>query len=909
MFRLTLAAVLASLFSFAAVAAELPTIRGIPVESVTVYSYLLPTTAAINDFSKAIPSCANMSFYWEQGDSAQVSVYNADSNDDTVGEIEANTPALAVLSTTTKSGPYTPTKAYVRFVVDTVNGTTPSRLRVVCDASLAAGGGVLGEGPRATMTATTATPGDLWLMDDAATNSCGVGGGANDVLCMYTDAGSWANAGAAVSGLANPLGADLSTAGFNIISGTNEDIDLVPNGSGNVDIDGADLDMSAAADFSSGNIINLGQIGSRIYYASTEGEIEAALTACSAAGIGSSDTPKGCTIYLESGIISTSDGITVSGNVAGTDGKMAIRIIGPGGSGEINGSHLGEAGTTIRWSGGGAGSVFSVGTCFRCEFAGFDVDGSGLANGFEFTNNAGGPAKVDMHHMGIFDTTTAVLGNTSGQFDESTFHHMSISSSNTAFHFRHSQNLGMVIGPATIITSMNGSGPFINLANGELTMSESYIGIVSDNDTAISFPSTATKLVLRDNVFEMPDYTGTVVVDADSSPTNGENHIFIMDGNRFVWNESGNVALDLAFRGTAWITNNFTSQSSGPSDLTPPTMLLDRDTGFAGNMTDVFYSNNKVQQSLTVVDEVPIPWVPTVGSGVRMSFPAFATDTEPDACLEGQLWVDTNAATGGQLHACDAGAWVTQGGTVTAVGECLSGACFDGLGDESYLLGATDFSFWLDADNGTDGEDYTGVFRIYQHDETEIFRVSEEAGASPVRTNSITQISGNLLMGTSTTGASDAGKLRFPAQAQIGWEAAPEGTDVLMGPDVNEAIQITGATGLDIGSGYIRGGVSVESTSGTPHSLTAAEGQWLFVTGAHEVDLPAVATSGQSACFFATTAAAITIDPNASEVIVLGGTAKTGGDPLVSTAAAGSFICLLSNGTYWYTLGANGSWS
>jgi hypothetical protein len=115
---------------------------------------------------------------------------------------------------------------------------------------------------------------------------------------------------------------------------------------------------------------------------------------------------------------------------------------------------------------------------------------------------------------------------------------------------------------------------------------------------------------------------------------------------------------------------------------------------------------------------------------------------------------------------------------------------------------------------------------------------------------------------------------------------------------------------MDLSTGTLRGGVSVETTgiAGTD----TAEGQWVFVTPDTTPitrTLPAVATSGQSICYYTTTAAVLTIDPASSEVIVLDGAAQTGGVTLVSSAVVGELVCLLSNGTNWYVLGKVGVWA
>lgn len=106
-------------------------VQGSQQEGVMIYSIPIPRTAAVNDISAAIPACQNMTVWWEQGNSGAATLYPADSDDDSVAEVEANT-AITSFSTNTKYGPFTPTKAFVRFVVDTVNATVPSTAKVLC---------------------------------------------------------------------------------------------------------------------------------------------------------------------------------------------------------------------------------------------------------------------------------------------------------------------------------------------------------------------------------------------------------------------------------------------------------------------------------------------------------------------------------------------------------------------------------------------------------------------------------------------------------------------------------------------------------------------------------------------------------------------------------------------------------
>ena len=132
--------------------------------------------------------------------------------------------------------------------------------------------------------------------------------------------------------------------------------------------------------------------------------------------------------------------------------------------------------------------------------------------------------------------------------------------------------------------------------------------------------------------------------------------------------------------------------------------------------------------------------------------------------------------------------------------------------------------------------------------------------------------------------------------------------------DWNEAINppsIT-STGAIATTGILTGAVGVISkganyTLGTDASKEAY-GYWVFVTATATVTLPAVAT-GMSVCVYSTTAAAVHVDPDGSEVVTLDGTALTGGTKVTSDSGAGDFICLIGDGSGWTTLGRSGTWT
>jgi hypothetical protein len=104
--------------------------------------------------------------------------------------------------------------------------------------------------------------------------------------------------------------------------------------------------------------------------------------------------------------------------------------------------------------------------------------------------------------------------------------------------------------------------------------------------------------------------------------------------------------------------------------------------------------------------------------------------------------------------------------------------------------------------------------------------------------------------------------------------------------------------------------INISSPSGG-HTITAAQAYGSFhqASGAATWILPAVA-SGMSTCVYSTGANAVVVDPNASDRIVLNGTALADGDSITSASAAGDFICLIADSASgWTTLGRSGTWT
>lgn len=127
------------------------------------------------------------------------------------------------------------------------------------------------------------------------------------------------------------------------------------------------------------------------------------------------------------------------------------------------------------------------------------------------------------------------------------------------------------------------------------------------------------------------------------------------------------------------------------------------------------------------------------------------------------------------------------------------------------------------------------------------------------------------------------------------------------------------ATAINFGTlnlattGTVSGAIPINSDA---NGMSAAEmttagmyGTFYFATGAGTWALPGAA-AGMSICVYSTTAAAVVINPDDGDTIVLNGTALAAGDSITSGSVAGDFISLVAkDANTWYTVGRSGTWT
>jgi hypothetical protein len=167
------------------------------------------------------------------------------------------------------------------------------------------------------------------------------------------------------------------------------------------------------------------------------------------------------------------------------------------------------------------------------------------------------------------------------------------------------------------------------------------------------------------------------------------------------------------------------------------------------------------------------------------------------------------------------------------------------------------------------------------------------------------------------TGAADAGT--YPSFTFSGSQGSEDLTLAVTAANTWTVSSSTGVTDISFSAinmattGTIQGATKINADSNgmSQGEMTTAGmyGTFYTATGAGTWNLPAAA-AGMCFCIYSTTAAAIVINPDNSDVITLNGTALSAGDSITSASGAGDFICLLAvSDSSWLTLGRSGTWT
>lgn len=407
----------------------------------------------------------------------------------------------------------------------------------------------------------------------------------------------------------------------------------------------------------------------RNYYADTTAELIAAETACGS-DMGGAD-PTGCFIWYTGETLALTGTLELFGTGGQDTGNVAMHIMGMGGA--LSGNQTTDAGTEVTWAGGAAPMV-TVGACIGCSISGFAFNGAGTATaGIKGAEDVGPLVDLEVHHNGFYNINGYAIetqdgGTTAGQgqWDTSRFHDNSVRRSNGCIKINNSQSIDMTWGPKNTCTSMNGTGPYIDVAYGSLTYEDSYLGITIDNTVGIRLGEMANYLALRgNNNIELPSHSGDGVTAANASvdgvvaiqcpaTANRQNARILVDGVQFVSNSGTNKAISCEMRGVGQWTNNLWVNTGAADNAAVLTAEFSRDNGFDGNTFDLVQYNNKAQKSHADYTglELPERWDPSYTDDPHMKTVLISRSTAPPYCVQNrEVWQDSDD---GLLYRCGA---------------------------------------------------------------------------------------------------------------------------------------------------------------------------------------------------------------------------------------------------------------
>jgi hypothetical protein len=154
--------------------------------------------------------------------------------------------------------------------------------------------------------------------------------------------------------------------------------------------------------------------------------------------------------------------------------------------------------------------------------------------------------------------------------------------------------------------------------------------------------------------------------------------------------------------------------------------------------------------------------------------------------------------------------------------------------------------------------------------------------------------SGALVFGTSPT-------LTTPAiGAATATTASAGDSDTSVATTAFVQTEVDGTKTGSHASPYTTASATSPTWSGPFHAV--------YMGVAQPVNLPAAASyDGRGIIIYNTGSFTITVEPNASEVLVRAGTAQTGGVNFTLSSGAGNYVTLISDGTRWITLGYSGT--
>ena len=246
----------------------------------------------------------------------------------------------------------------------------------------------------------------------------------------------------------------------------------------------------------------------------------------------------------------------------------------------------------------------------------------------------------------------------------------------------------------------------------------------------------------------------------------------------------------------------------------------------------------------------------------------------------------TAPATGSTLTIAD-GKTLTASNTLTLTGTDSSSVAFGAGGTVGYVNGAL----------GT----------------PTVTSINKLAITQPATGSTLTVADGKTLTASNTltlTGT-DSSSVAFGAGGTVAYQGGSLGAATATTPSAgdNDTSVVTSAFVQTEVDGTRTGSHASPYTTASAVSPTwSGPFHAVYMGIAQTVNLPAAASyDGRGIMIYNTGAFTITIQPNASEVVVLDGTADTGGTTCTLSSGAGNYVSLVCDGTRWISLGYKGT--
>ena len=293
----------------------------------------------------------------------------------------------------------------------------------------------------------------------------------------------------------------------------------------------------------------------------------------------------------------------------------------------------------------------------------------------------------------------------------------------SCYHQMHSQSIGITLTKVTCSNLYyNGlySDPVLDLNNGligvnhlagEIAYYDGYWGSNADNQIFVNRGWEAARLTVRNNQLETHGTTnGYIVKDDDiSGQTVGATiaTAAIIDSNQLVY-AGAMKFLSVKREGSYLVSHNTFLNQGVNNECATSTFASDEDPHTEDRLRLTHFGNN---ESCNSANDYPDTWNPTVAVDVIVQYPAMASDSEPSDsgdCVDGQIWVDTNAPDEAQVHVCVSGAWTLQDGGAGGGGaiQVLAAASLPGTGVLNTIYKLSDASSTTDCDNVGGGSTY-----------------------------------------------------------------------------------------------------------------------------------------------------------------------------------------------------------